>query len=78
MNVSNSMSYPLRFVYKRESEQIQDIHTHCAGSLLLLRNINTTQPSCDVLVFESERDREYALLALSNSPLYTLIVDSTT
>jgi len=51
-----------------------DNHTFCACTTLELRGIRTVQSDYCTIVLESERDRSYALLALSSSPLYTVRV----
>jgi len=51
-----------------------DHHTFCACTTLELRGIRTSQTDHCTIALESERDRSYALLALSSSPLYTVLV----
>lgn len=51
---------------------VQDTHTLCASTHLLMRGIHTTQTSHCTLDFDSERDLTYGLLYLSDSPLYTV------
>jgi hypothetical protein len=70
--------YSIRLVYTRSKGQqdflVMDNHTFCACTQLELRGIHTVQCDYCTIQFESARDRSYALLALSDSPLYTVQV----
>ena len=70
--------YKLKLVYPqhkqfRASQSYKESIT-CATSLELLTayGIHTTQPSASVLVFESERERTLAVLALSSAKEFTV------
>lgn len=54
------------------AEEFMDMITNTATINLYVRNIHTTQSNSHTLEFESERDRTYAVLLLSNDPLYTV------
>ena len=54
------------------AREFKECVTHAKGIELYVRNIHTTQSNSHTLEFESERDRTYALLLLSNDPLYTV------
>jgi len=56
------------------AQEFKECITHAKGIELYVRNIHTVQSSASMLEFESERDRNYAILLLSNDPLYTLSV----
>ena len=74
--VSNSMTdqFKLRLVFESgTAEEFKDCITHARGIDLYVRNIHTVQTNCNTLVFESTRDRMYAMLLLSNDPLYTVV-----
>ena len=49
-----------------------DLITNTATIDLYVRNVHTTQSSANTIVFESDKDRTYAMLFLANDPLYTL------
>jgi len=73
--VSNSMTdkYKLRLVFESgTAEEFKDCITHARGIDLYVRNIHTVQTNANTLVFESTRDRTYAMLLLSDDPLYTV------
>ena len=73
--VSNSMKdqFKLRLVFESgTAEEFKDCITHARGIDLYVRNIHTVQTNANTLVFESTRDRMYAMLLLSNDPLYTV------
>ena len=73
--VSNSMTdkYKLRLVFESgTAEEFKDCITAARGIDLYVRNIHTVQTNANTLVFESTRDRMYAMLLLSNDPLYTV------
>ena len=54
------------------ADEFQDMITNTATINLYVRNIHTTQSSANTIVFESDKDRTYAMLLLANDPLYTL------
>ena len=73
--VSNSMTdkYKLRLVFESgTAEEFKDCITHARGIDLYVRNIHTVQTNSNTLVFETSRDRTYAMLLLSDDPLYTV------
>ena len=75
LTVSNSMTqgYKLCLVFESgTAEEFKDCITHARGIDLYVRNIHTVQTNANTLVFESDRDRMYAQLLLSNDPLYTV------
>ena len=65
--------YRLKLVFESgTAQEFKECITHARSIELFLRNIHTTQSSASILNFESSRDRMYALLLLSNDPLYTV------
>lgn len=54
------------------AQEFKECITHAKGLELYVRNIHTVQSSASMLEFESERDRTYAMLLLSDDPLYTV------
>ena len=54
------------------ADEFQDMITNTATINLYVRNIHPTQSSANTIVFESDKDRTYAMLLLANDPLYTL------
>ncbi len=54
------------------AEEFMDLITNTATIDLYVRNVHTTQSSANTIVFESDKDRTYAMLFLANDPLYTL------
>ena len=65
--------FKLRLVFEPgTAEEFKDCITHARGIDLYVRNIHTAQTSSNTLVFESRRDRTYAMLLLSDDPLYTV------
>ena len=68
-----TQGYKLRLVFEPgTAEEFKDCITHASGIDLYVRNIHTVQTSANTLVFESLRDRTYAMLLLSDDPLYTV------
>ena len=68
-------SYKLKLVFESgTAQEFKECITHSKGIELYIRNIHTVQSSASVLEFESERDRSYAILLLSDDPLYTVRV----
>ena len=56
--------YKLKFGYKDTATPfIRDVNTFTFATDLLLRGVYTTQPEEDVLVFDTESDLNYAILA---------------
>jgi hypothetical protein len=65
--------YRLKLVFESgTAQEFKECITHARSIELFLRNIHTTQSSASILNFETSRDRMYALLLLSNDPLYTV------
>ena len=65
--------FKLRLVFEPgTAEEFKDCITHARGIDLYVRNIHTAQTNSNTLVFESRRDRTYAMLLLSDDPLYTV------
>jgi len=54
------------------AQEFMDLITNTATINLYVRNVHTTQSSANTIVFESSKDRTYAMLFLANDPLYTL------
>ena len=60
--------YKLKFGYKDTATPfIKDVNTFTVATDLLLRGVYTTQPEEDVLVFDSESDLNYAILAYNGT-----------
>ena len=73
--VSNTMNTPYKLRLQFEpgtAEEFKDCITSARGIDLYVRNVHTVQPNCNTLVFENSKDRMYAMLLLSNDPLYTV------
>jgi hypothetical protein len=63
----------LQFNYPQSlASELCDTHTYCASIDLYVRGIHTQQLDAHTLVFESARDRTYAVLLLSASTVYTV------
>ena len=68
--------YGLKLVYTPEpkTQTLKESITYCASIDLFLRyNIDCMQCSASVLVFESDRDRLMAILALSESKSFVAV-----
>ena len=68
--------YALKLVYDPEprTQTLKESITYCASVELLLRHrIDCCQSSASVLLFESERDRLIAILALSDSKSFKCV-----
>lgn len=66
--------YAIKLVYDPEprTQTLKESITYCASIDLLLRHrIDSCQSSASVLLFDSERDRLIALIALSESRSFT-------
>ena len=60
--------YTLKFSYSDSTTPfIQDVNTFSFATLLMLRGVYTSQPSADLLVFDSESDLNYAILAYNGT-----------
>jgi hypothetical protein len=69
--------YAVKLVYDPEprTQTLKESITYCASVDLFLRyHIDCCQCSASVLLFESERDRLIALIALSESKSFTALV----
>ena len=55
------------------AEEFKDCITHARGIDLFVRNVHTVQTNANTLVFENSKDRMYAMLLLSDDPLYTVV-----
>ena len=65
------MNYSIKFKYpSTRSEAFKESITYAASVELFLHNIHSIQPSASVLVLESDRDRVFALLLLSEFTSY--------
>lgn len=53
------------------AEEFMDIITNTATINLYVRGVHTSQTNSNTILFESSKDRTYAMLML-NDPLYTL------
>ena len=69
------LEFKLVLVYAVDKSHALKDATTCAASLQLYNthSIHTTQPNATTLVFESERERMLAVLALSDSNTYTVV-----
>ena len=60
--------YTLKFSYDDFTTPfIQDVNTFSFATDLMLRGVYTSQPDADLLVFESESDLNYAILAYNGT-----------
>ena len=72
-------SYSIKLIYKRfkqhePSQEFKEAHTHAALIDLFIKyKIHATQNSASILSLESERDRMFAILALSGHPRYSVV-----
>jgi hypothetical protein len=74
--VSNTMNAPYKLKLQFEpgtAEEFKDCITHARGIDLFVRNVHTVQTNANTLVFENSKDRMYAMLLLSDDPLYTVV-----
>ena len=73
MSQTTAQAYKLQFRFEPGTDtQFQDDIVYAFSVQIVVRGIHTVQSSASVLEFESERDRNYALL-LANDPLYTVV-----
>ena len=73
VSIHMNTQHKLRLVFEPgTAEEFKDCITHARGIDLYVRNVHTQQINANTLVFESQRDRMYAMLLLSNDPLYTV------
>jgi hypothetical protein len=73
--------YGIKLVYHPEpyTHALKESITYCAViELLVDHGIDCVQTSASELVFESERDRFFASLALSNSASFCVVYSDTT
>ena len=69
------LEFKLVLVYSVDKSHALKDATTCAASLQLYNthHIHTTQPNATTLVFESERERMLAVLALSDAKLFAVV-----
>ena len=73
VSIHMNTQHKLRLVFEPgTAEEFKDCITAARGIDLYVRNVHTQQINANTLVFESQRDRMYAMLLLSNDPLYTV------
>lgn len=67
-SINTRTMYTLKFSYDASTTPfIQDVNTFSFATLLMLRGVYTSQPSADLLVFDSESDLNYAILAYTGT-----------
>ncbi len=67
--------YALKLVYTPEpkTQTLKESITFLASEYLVGLGVYSVQTSASVLMFESDKDRLLALIALSGSPSYTVV-----
>jgi hypothetical protein len=68
--------YTLKLAYPSHYSQIlKETHTHASLLKLYCLNVHCCQSSATRLVFDTDQDRTYAILLLSNSLHYTAVCE---